>query len=482
MLFNSISFLIFFPIVTLAYFALPHKARWPWLLAASCFFYMAFIPAYILILFFTILVDYAAGILIARTQGSRRRWLLIMSLVANIGVLAFFKYYNFASSNLDALARFIGWNYSLPALGIILPIGLSFHTFQSMSYTIEVYRGRQPAETHLGIFALYVMFYPQLVAGPIERPQNLLPQFHERKMFDYARATSGLKLMAWGFFKKIMVADALSVYVNAVYSDPHAHAGFPLIIATVLFAYQIYCDFSGYSDIARGSARVMGFELMVNFNRPYASASVAEFWTRWHCSLSTWFRDYLYIPLGGSRVGRVKTDRNLMITFVLSGLWHGANWTYVTWGFLNGCYLVALASIRGAKKRFFFRVPRGLAVIATLCLISVAWIFFRANSFSDAFYIVTHLFSGFSHWATQWSDHDFMKWNVYAGDSGRKFRVAVLSVVILEILQFLNSRWPLQRWLAARPPLLRWAVYVTAVMVIINSGTVSELPFIYFQF
>jgi D-alanyl-lipoteichoic acid acyltransferase DltB (MBOAT superfamily) len=297
MLFNSIQFLIFFPAVTALYFGLPHRLRWAWLLAASCYFYMAFMPSYILILGFTIVIDYFAGLAIENAEGRRRKLFLAASLAANVGVLVVFKYFNFLNANLKGLAEALRWNYPVESLAILLPIGLSFHTFQAMSYTIEVYRGAQPAERHFGIYALYVMFYPQLVAGPIERPQNLLHQFREVHRFDYERVASGLRLMAWGFFKKIVVADRLAVPVNLVYGEPEKHTGLALLVATYFFAYQIYCDFSGYTDIARGAARVMGFELMKNFDRPYAARSVAEFWTRWHISLSTWFKDYLFFPL-----------------------------------------------------------------------------------------------------------------------------------------------------------------------------------------
>ncbi|OFZ56311.1 MAG: alginate O-acetyltransferase, partial [Bacteroidetes bacterium RIFCSPHIGHO2_02_FULL_44_7] len=319
MLFNSLQFLIFFPTVTTLYFILPHRFRWFLLLIASCIFYMAFIPAYILILLVTIVVDYIAGILIEKSQGKKRKLYLLISIVANIGFLAFFKYYNFASTNLTELAQFLHWNYSVPVLSIILPIGLSFHTFQAMSYTIEVYRGKQVAERHFGIYALYVLFYPQLVAGPIERPQNLLHQFREEHSFDYRRVTDGLKLMLWGLFKKVVIADRAAVFVDTVFNSPGDFQGVSFIIAAALFSFQIYCDFSGYSDIAIGAAQVMGFKLMDNFNRPYFSKSIAEFWKRWHISLSTWFKDYLYIPLGGNRVGKPRWYFNLFFVFLLSG-------------------------------------------------------------------------------------------------------------------------------------------------------------------
>lgn len=451
---------------------------------------MAFIPIYLFILLFTILIDFAAGLWIASSQGARRKQALVVSLIANIGVLAFFKYYNFLVINVNDLAHAIGWNYSLDLLGIILPIGLSFHTFQSMSYTIEVYRGHQPAERNLGIFALYVMFYPQLVAGPIERPQNLLHQFHEPKTFDYDRAVSGLKLMAWGFFKKMVVADTLALYANQIYTSPRSFSGLPLIIATVFFAYQIYCDFSGYSDIARGSARVMGFDLMLNFNRPYIAKSISEFWSRWHISLSTWFKDYLYIPLGGNRVGTPRLCFNLMVTFVISGLWHGANWTYVFWGFLNGFYLVfamltkdaRTAAARAIGLTHWPKIHNALKILATFALICLSWVFFRAASFSDAWYIITHMFAGMGDWAHQLADKEYLKDNIYLANSGRQFRMAILSILILEAIQSLNQRRSISLWVKEKPAVLRWVIYTTAVLVILNTGAVSELPFIYFQF
>ena len=332
MLFNSINFIFFFIIVTFLYFALKHKYRWFLLLGSSCYFYMAFVPIYILILGFTIVIDYFAGIFLETSRGKKKRLFLLASLIANIGVLCIFKYYNFLNTNLSILLHGAGYQNPIPYLSILLPIGLSFHTFQAMSYTIEVYRGNQKAERNFGIYALYVMFYPQLVAGPIERPQNLIHQFYEKHTFDYSRVVAGLKLMLWGLFKKIVIADRLAIYVNAVYNNPTHHSGITLILATVFFAFQIYCDFSGYSDIAIGAAKIMGFKLMTNFNRPYFSRNISEFWKRWHISLSTWFKDYLYISLGGRRVSIPRWYFNLLFVFLVSGLWHGANWTFLIWG------------------------------------------------------------------------------------------------------------------------------------------------------
>ena len=392
MLFNSIQFLVFFVVVTGLYYALPHRFRWLLLLLASCGFYMAFIPVYILILFFTIGIDYIAGIQIEKATGHRRKQFLVLSLVANLGVLAFFKYYNFFTDNVNVLLDGLHVaRYELPNLRIILPIGLSFHTFQAMSYTIEVYRGNYPAERHLGIYALYVMFYPQLVAGPIERPQHILPQFHEEKHFDFAQAIIGLQRILWGVFKKVVVGDLLGQYVNSVYDNYPMHAGLALLLATYAFAIQIYCDFSGYSDIALGSAQVMGFKLMENFRRPYFSKSVTEFWRRWHISLSSWLRDYLYVSLGGSRGGKWFTYRNLMLTMLLGGLWHGASWNFVIWGALNGVYL-SVEKVLGVRVDAPLRWPaRVVRVVLTFHLICLTWVFFRATTFGQALYIVQHI-------------------------------------------------------------------------------------------
>ena len=381
MLFNSFHFLLFFPIVTTLYFLVPHRFRWGILLAASCYFYMAFIPQYILILLVTITVDYFAGIGLETVQGNRKRWLLIASILANIGMLAFFKYFNFANENLAALANFIGWNYPIENLEIILPIGLSFHTFQSLSYTIEVYRGNQKAERHFGYLALYVLFYPQLVAGPIERPQNILHQLHEEHRFEYQRVADGLKWMAWGMFKKVVIADRMALFVNPIYDYPIGYQGPALALATIAFAIQIYCDFSGYSDIAFGSAQVMGLRLMKNFQHPYFSKSISEFWRRWHISLSTWFRDYLYVPLGGNRGGPARTYRNLLIVFFLCGLWHGASWSFVVWGLFHGALLVVE---RAGGLRVLEALPSPLRRAYVLLAVLVGWVFFRSDTLAHA--------------------------------------------------------------------------------------------------
>ncbi len=474
MLFNSIEFVIFFVLVTSLYFLLPHKYRWFLLLAASCYFYMAFVPVYILILFFTIVIDYFAGIWIEEAQGKKKRQFLVLSLVANIGVLAVFKYYNFLNDNLTFLLHGAGWENPIPYLSILLPIGLSFHTFQAMSYTIEVYRGHQKAERHFGIYSLYVMFYPQLVAGPIERPQNLLFQFRTEHKFDYERVVSDLRLMLWGFFKKLVIADRLAIYVNAAYGNPDEHTGMTLAIATMFFAFQIYCDFSGYSDIAIGAARVMGYDLMKNFNRPYLSASISEFWSRWHISLSTWFKDYLYISMGGNRVPIPRWYFNLFFTFLISGLWHGANWTYIIWGALNGAYLVfALIRTRYIDKHLENKVPlpawmkKTGNILVTFILICFSWIFFRAASVQDAFLIVRKIFTLNGPLFTDYTQ-------MFYGLIG----MGVLMAREIKHEYFKNVS-PL---LEHRSPVIRYATYMVLIALILLIGVFDGSQFIYFQF
>ena len=340
MLFNSLQFLLFFTATTCLYFALPHRYRWFLLLVASCFFYAAFIPVYLVILFLTITIDYFAGIFIDRFEGHWRKFYLILSIVTNVSILAFFKYYNFFINNLDVLLSTFHFKKQFSISEIILPIGLSFHTFQAMSYTIEVFRKNQKPERNYGIYALYVMFYPQLVAGPIERPQNMLHQFYEKHHWNAERFKSGLLRITWGLFKKAVIADRLALIVNNIFDKTENQTTHSILMATFFFSFQIYCDFSGYSDIALGTAEILGFKLMENFKTPYFSSSFSEFWQRWHISLSTWFRDYLYIPLGGNKVSLNKIYRNILIVFILSGLWHGANWGFIIWGCLHGIYLI----------------------------------------------------------------------------------------------------------------------------------------------
>jgi D-alanyl-lipoteichoic acid acyltransferase DltB (MBOAT superfamily) len=351
---------------------------------------MFYKPILIIILIFTILVDYTTAIAIESSNSTiNRRILLTCSVIANIGVLVFFKYFNFLSTNISSLLLFFNVDQKIPILDIILPIGLSFHTFQALSYTIEVFRGKQKAEKHLGYYSLYVLFYPQLVAGPIERPQNIIHQFHDEKKFNFNNAIEGTQLIFFGLFKKIVIADRLSIYVNEIYNNTENHYGLSILFAIIFFSIQIYCDFSGYSDIAKGGAKFMGYELMRNFNYPYFAKSINEFWSRWHISLSTWFRDYLYIPLGGNRVIKLIYFRNILIVFALSGLWHGANWTYIIWGMAHA-FIICLEDFFKESKYFkiiFFNQ------ISTFLIISFTWIFFRSENIFQIFDIFNKLFS-----------------------------------------------------------------------------------------
>lgn len=475
MLFNSMQFLFYFIVVTSLYFLLPHRYRWLMLLIASCYFYMAFVPVYILILGFTIVIDYFAGIFLENAEGRKKRLWLIASLVANIGVLAVFKYYNFLNDNLTVLLHGAGWENPIPHLSILLPIGLSFHTFQAMSYTIEVYRGHQKAERNFGIYSLYVMFYPQLVAGPIERPQNLLHQFYEEHHFDYNRVIDGLKLMLWGFVKKLVIADRLALYVDAVYNNADQHSGITLIVATIFFAFQIYCDFSGYSDIAIGAARVMGFKLMRNFNRPYFASSISEFWSRWHISLSTWFKDYLYISLGGNRVSIPRWYFNLFFVFLVSGLWHGANWTFIVWGALNGAYLVAalvrdriLQSIGVNKMPANKGLWKFINIVVTFVLILFSWIFFRAKDISHAWVIIKRIFT-------------FEKGSLFI--TNPIFTYSLFAIAFLLVAESKEEYFPNSVSLINnKRESVRYAAVIALVLMILLIGVFDGSQFIYFQF
>ena len=484
MLFNSIQFLIFFVVVTSLYFAIPYSKRWMLLLISSCYFYMAFIPIYILILGFTIVIDYFAGLYIEKSDGSRRKLFLTFSLVANIGVLAVFKYYNFFNQNLSFLLHGFGFANPIPYLAIILPIGLSFHTFQAMSYTIEVYRGNQKAERHFGIYSLYVMFYPQLVAGPIERPQNLIHQLRDKHDFDYSRVTSGLRLMAWGLFKKVVIADRLAVIVDGVYNNPQRYNSIGLIIATIFFSFQIFCDFSGYSDIAIGAARIMGIKLMTNFNKPYQSKSIREFWKRWHISLSSWFKDYFYFSLGGSRVSIPRWYFNIFIVFLVSGLWHGASWTFVIWGALHGFYLVFGLVTKNIRQKFnsvtrLNRIPY-LPALTTFILVSFSWIFFRADNIKSALYVIKHILIGLpaSIREVSFRPHGIL-------GSGVANREVVLSfglILFLEIVHYVQTRINITETLLIKPVYVRWALYYGLILSILYLGVFENRQFIYFQF
>lgn len=473
MLFNSIEYFVFFSLAVLVYFALPFKYRVAWLLLCSCYFYMVFRPVYILILFFTIVVDYYAGLAIQGTENLKKKkmW-LVLSLVANLGILAFFKYYNFLTASINDLFGILRINASGELLDIVLPVGLSFHTFQAMSYTIEVYRQKQRAEKNFLVYALYVMFFPQLVAGPIERPQNLLHQFYEKHKVDVDRINSGVRLIVWGLFKKMVVADRLAPFVNTVYGNIKNYSGPEFLGATILFAFQIYYDFSAYTDIARGSARVLGFELMKNFERPYSALSIREFWRKWHISLSTWFKDYVYFPLGGSRVGAFKASINMLVVFLLSGLWHGANWTFVIWGLLNGVYLVFGNLTREARNKWGQYLFGKYSLLRIFCqwlvvfmLINFAWVFFRAQSLHDAVYIFSHLTEGWKNINTFWVSENF-----------NKLVFLTVGILLVELVEWKALSFKKLENKFLIPALL------LAVLMIVLFGSFQNQQFIYFQF
>ena len=403
--FNSFSFLVFFPIVVALFFTLPHKLRWIMLLAASYLFYMSWSAELIVLILFTTLISYLAAIGIEQTKSkTKKKLLLTLTLVSCLGILFFFKYFRFLSDSVTGILRF----FSIPAndlsLELLLPVGISFYTFQTLSYVIDVYRGSIKAERHFGYYALFVSFFPQLVAGPIERPGNLIPQLKARHSPCFADFSEGLSKMLIGFFKKVVVADGLAVCVNAVYNAPSSATGFGVAIATVLFAFQIYCDFSGYTDIAIGAARVMGIRLMQNFNRPYIAETIRDFWARWHISLSSWFKDYLYFPMGGSRCSPARHLFNLFFVFLVSGLWHGAAWTFVLWGALHGIYQITGTLTRAPRLKLLQKchIPENAPAvriarrIIVFLLVSFSWIFFRANSLFDLRVLLDTLFTDWS--------------------------------------------------------------------------------------
>jgi D-alanyl-lipoteichoic acid acyltransferase DltB (MBOAT superfamily) len=491
MLFNSWSFLVFFPIVTTLYFVAPSGIRWLLLLVASCAFYMSFIPIYILVLAATIVVDYYAAIRIEEAPAGQRRLWLIGSIVVTCLILFFFKYYDFVAWNVTEASRLLHSNITMAALHLILPIGLSFHTFQSLSYVIEVYSGNQKAERHFGIYALYVMFYPQLVAGPIERPQNLLHQFRECHQFNYDRVVSGLQLMAWGLFKKAVIADRLAQFVSPVYGNPVQYDGGVLIVATLFFSFQVFCDFSGYTDMARGAARVMGFELMINFDRPYAATSVSDFWRRWHISLSTWLRDYIFEPvaLGLRERGIVGIVVAFLLTFFISGLWHGANWTFVTWGMLHGFALSFEAVFAKQRRRLAKTIPASLFHVVTLTLtfsfVSFTYVFFRAQSMADAILILKSIFNWFlplDRWLAVSLPQSVV--NVQFGVvSQGQFWLSCELIGFLILVHLVQARWNVSTWFDRSAWWIRWPVYQAAVLTIAFMGEwLESKSFIYFQF
>lgn len=489
MLFNSIEFLLFFPTVTVLYFLLPFRFRWVWVLAASYFFYGYWNPKYLVLIIISTLLDYFCGIMIGRTEDkAKRRPYLYLSLLGNLGLLFAFKYLGFFTHSVQAGFSLFGLQTLLPVMDILLPVGISFYTFQTMSYTIDVYNGVIKPEKHFGVFALFVTYFPQLVAGPIERAGNLLDQLNTKHEFDYFRTLTGLKRMVWGMFKKVVIADNLAVLVNNVYNHPTEFEGVSLLIATILFAFQIFCDFSGYSDIAIGAAQIMGVRLMENFNRPYFSKSISEFWKRWHISLSTWFRDYVYIPLGGNRTVKWRWYYNLFITFLVSGLWHGADWTFIMWGALHGAYLifaVVLQPYRAALagRLGFMRFPdlnKFFQVITTFALVCFAWIFFRANTITDAFYIIEHMATGIGNWKEMFGPA--MGHVLFLDAPPRLFLTGIVAIWLMECVHLAQRHGSITERIAENPVWIRWSIYYGLVVLILLLGNFGQKQFIYFQF
>mgnify|MGYP002510427468 FL=1 len=482
MLFNSLPFLIFFPCIFVLYYALPFRFRKYMLLIASYYFYMCWKPEFIVLILFSTLVDYFCGLGMVRYPG-RKKWLLAVSLAMNLGLLFFFKYLNFFGETLTALCRAVSIPFSAPTLSIILPVGISFYTFQTLSYTLDVYRGKLEPERDFVTFALFVSFFPQLVAGPIEKAADLLPQLKEEHPFTYENATWGAKLMAWGFFKKMVVADQLAVLiVDPVYQNLGKYEGGALVLATCAFAFQIYCDFGGYSDIARGAARMMGVDLMVNFKSPYFfSHSIGNYWQRNHVSLSRWFTEYVYIPLGGSRKGRVKQYWFTTVTFFLSGLWHGAEWSFVVWGLLQAVYLNLERAFHRGKEPPKSPPLHLLAIVTTFALSCFSLIFFRAANIGEALYVVRHLLWGIG------SPVLYVKAALSALNPGM-IEAAVLAGTLLLLFLFdladertdaiaMVSRWPVA---------IRWCCYLGLVMIVLVFGVYGPSydvkAFTYFQF
>jgi len=494
LLFNSLEFILFFPIVSLVYFLIPHKVRYLWLLAASYFFYMQWNAAYALLMLTSTVITYFSGYFIEKFDALGKEKLkkvcVAVSFISNIAILFFFKYFDFMLGNLNLALGLFGASPLNPNFDVLLPVGISFYTFQALGYTVDVYRKDVVHEKNFLRYALFVSFFPQLVAGPIERSSNLIHQLREKHTFDGKRVARGLMLMLWGYFLKLVIADRAAMLVNTVYNNPtaEAHRGFVVAVATVLFAFQIYCDFASYSEIARGCAEVMGIRLMKNFDTPYLSKSIGEFWRRWHISLSSWFRDYLYISLGGNRKGRTRKNINLLIVFFVSGLWHGASWNFVIWGMLNGVYQVIgdytkplrkkVGTALGNRENFSGKL---LKTVTTFLLVCFSWIFFRANSSRDGFLMVKNLFSEFNPWV--FTDGTLFSLGIDRADM-LVLAVALLVLLFVSIAKY--KKVEIREWLSKQGLWFRYAVYLIALFTVLIFGiygaNYDAASFIYFQF
>ncbi len=479
MLFNSFAFLAFFAVLAVLYYAVPSRFRWLLLLVASYYFYSTFQLVYMLLLAYATAVAYVAGIAVARDDPNRRM-ILAVAIVAELAVLVLFKYADFLLGSVESVLAPLtdpAQRIALPRLEWILPAGLSFFTFSCISYIVDCYRGTIAPERHAGRLAVYVAFFPKLIAGPIERATAFLPQLSAGVRFDPLTVTFGLQLLLWGLFKKVVIADRLADFVNTGFTNPDFQSPVALLIAVYFYAFQIYCDFSGYSDIAIGMAAILGFQLRENFRRPYLSRSIAEFWgQRWHISLANWFRDYLYIPLGGNRVSRQRWYVNQMTVFLISGIWHGANWTFLVWGGLNGLYQVLYYMLGGARSRTASVLPAWLwsvaGILLTFHLVLVSWVFFRADSIAQAWKILTKLGAAASNFP--------MLLAAYNWTTGFWLSLGLIVFLILvEILDEFRSLWG---WLAERPTALRWGFYYAVLGSLLVVGQWNMGQFVYMQF
>ena len=478
MLFNSFAFAVFLPTVFAIYWLIPHKYRWIVLMVSSYYFYMSWNARYVLLILGVTVITYLGAICIRRVGGQREKIVLGAVVLTLLGILLVFKYWNFAVDTINVVCQKISVPLHPVTVQLLLPVGISFYIFQALSYVIDVYRGEIEPELHFGKYAVFVSFFPQLVAGPIERSRNLLSQVSSRHEFDYQTAVYGIKLMAWGFFKKMVVADNLAAYVDTVYADVNAYRGFSLAVISVFFSLQIYCDFSGYSDIAIGTAKLFGFRLMDNFKSPYFSASIKEFWKRWHISLSSWFQDYVYIPLGGNRKGKFRKQLNLLVTFLVSGLWHGAAWHFVIWGGIHGLYQVAeniLEELGAASKCRKF--PQGVKILLVFCCVDFAWIFFRLPT-ADAWYVIRNMCAGISlplHYVRE----GFYQLKIDRYDMAQ----LCISIVPLLLYDGLSLRTDVIGLISGKKWFFRWAVYyMVGIAVLLFGIHAVSTEFIYFQF